>query len=409
MTAQKTEFENGVILTTFTAQENDVSIDLIIPSGHSDKVPEAHFLEHMTFKSNTYKNAEKIVYELEGKAIRYDGWTSDDRTHFHMLSPPEHITTAIQILFECFSNKQFNLEEVELEKNILKSELGSTLLNPFSTFEKKLKSTVFHNHPLNVQEETYENIQAVTPETLINAKQRLFFTYDFVIGVSGQINRNELVKMVAETFGSLKKTKQKKQHLPAKEHKHHEEFEERADIDSGCVLVAFPVIGIDHSDSYIIDFISHLLGGSMGGYAFSNRLFQEIRAKKGLAYEVHTLYEKYPGVGMFILSSSGMKKEHVPIVKKIILNQLEQLKTKDIPRGEFKRVKTNILVNVYRNLYTRIQSISGSMGLAELYGIPWGYELFKQQIDSLTPEKIREVANTYFDGQYFIGEVVPKK
>lgn len=406
MSAQKIRFNNGATLWTCSMPDRDVSIDLWIPYGLAHQIPEAHFLEHMAFKSNRFRSAESIAYDSEGRGIIYSATTYEDMMNFHMLSPSQHVGTAIQILYESFANDKFVPEEVELEKGPIKGELlQRKSAHIYNMVRRKMMPTIFDGHPLAFGDETEECIEAVTAQHLAKAKQN-FGPYSLCIGIAGDIDRDRITQLVNDTFGKLEKRGLEKTMFSMPKRKYYEELEERDDTETGYLVIALPVVGLDHPDSYSLDFISHVLGRE--GYLFSGRLFQEVRTKRGLAYGVDTAYGRHRGVGLFILASLGLKKKDVRPVRELVLEQLERLKQEDIGKEEFERVRTSLLVNEYRKHHSSIESISSWLGLAELYDIHWEFEHFELQTNLLTPQKIREVANKYFDGLYFIGEIIPK-
>jgi len=403
---RRTEFSNGaVLLTASRPYERDVVIDLWIPYGQIHEVPEAHFLEHMAFKSNKFRSAERIAYDTEGRGIKYRAATYADKMNFYMLSPAEHVKTALKILYECFVNYQFVPEEVDLEKGVVIGDLLQRKSTPYYSIRRKVENRAFENHPLEITEETEESIQAVTPQKLNKSKQRFFGPYNLCLGIVGNINQDEIIQLTNETFGRLNRTGNEKVNFPYKDRTYWEELEEKY-IDTGAVFIGFPVVGLDHPDTYALHFISYLLGRD--GYLFSGRLHQELRRKRGLVYAADSNYERYSGVGLFLLGSVGINKGNIRTVRELLIEQLERLKQEEISEEELERVKTAALVQEYRNNHKGISGIAEWLALTELYEIPWKLEHYEEQISSLTQQRIREVTNRYFDGKYVIGEVIPK-
>ena len=73
-------------------------------------------------------------------------------------------------------------------------------------------------------------------------------------------------------------------------------------------------------DSYTLDVIHAILGRGQSG-----RLFDEIRNKRGLAYEVGVQHESAVDYGFFAVHVNTDKK-NINKIKEIILNEFEKLK-----------------------------------------------------------------------------------
>ncbi len=87
-------------------------------------------------------------------------------------------------------------------------------------------------------------------------------------------------------------------------------------------------------DSYALDVVDSVLGRGQSG-----RLFDEIRNKLGLVYEIGTQYEPAIDYGFFAVYLSTDKK-NINKIKNIILQEFEKLKK--ISKKELAEAKTQI-------------------------------------------------------------------
>ncbi len=70
----------------------------------------------------------------------------------------------------------------------------------------------------------------------------------------------------------------------------------------------------------------------------SSRLFNEIREKRGLAYEIGTQVKRLQDTGAFIVHA-GIDNRKVILAVRLILKELKKIKDKLISKDEFKRAK----------------------------------------------------------------------
>lgn len=385
MPARKVTFDNGANLWVYEKKpEEDVGIDFIIPYGQVHG-PEAHFLEH--------KLAEDMS-PLEGKGIEFNVLTYPDRMHFWVVSPRQNIGLALQALYDVFVNDNVSLDGVESIKGSIEGELLDRKLNPYYNMRDVIRAYL-----LDFEEETEESVQTMTIPRLVDAKQRYFGPKNLSIAVVGDVD-DGIVQIVDDSFGRLKKKGNEKHTFTQPQRRHYEKLEE-VDDDSGYVMVVVPVGGINHPNRYALDFISHALGGSRGSYTFNNRLFRELRKKRGLGYFPHASYETYLGVGLLQFGVMGMHKKDANLVKSMLLHELDKIKE---PMGEeeFEGVRYSMITAEGRSFYNRPADISGRYAEAGFFCIDPRFEHFSQQINTLTPESVAQVAKEIFDGRYFI-------
>ena len=114
-------------------------------------------------------------------------------------------------------------------------------------------------------------------------------------------------------------------------------------IEKKKILSSYIVLGYKtptrlQKESYVLDVIRAVLGRGQSG-----KLFNEIRAKRGLAYDVGVQHEPSTDYGFFAVYL-GTDKKNISIAKKIILEEFSKLKNisekdlkeaKDYLEGEF--------------------------------------------------------------------------
>ena len=98
--------------------------------------------------------------------------------------------------------------------------------------------------------------------------------------------------------------------------------------------MGFKTVPRNHKDSYTLDVINGVLGRGQSG-----RMFTEIRAKKALAYDVGTQHLADIDFGYFAIYAT-IDKKNLALVKKMILAELEKLKT--INQKDLNEAKTFI-------------------------------------------------------------------
>ena len=102
-------------------------------------------------------------------------------------------------------------------------------------------------------------------------------------------------------------------------------------LRNSYVVFGYKTVPRLHTDSYVLDIIQARLGKGQSG-----KIFDEIRNKRGLAYEVGVHHESSTDFGYFAVYLSADKK-NISLIKKIILDELNNLK--NVSENEIKEAK----------------------------------------------------------------------
>jgi predicted Zn-dependent peptidase len=89
----------------------------------------------------------------------------------------------------------------------------------------------------------------------------------------------------------------------------------------------------DHPRRYALALLNIILGGNM-----SSRLFNEVREKRGLAYEIGSQVKRFADTGA-ILVHAGMDNQKVGAAIRLILKELYETKSRLVTSGELARAK----------------------------------------------------------------------
>ena len=143
------------------------------------------------------------------------------------------------------------------------------------------------------------------------------------------------------------------------------------------------------------DAIVQTIISSYLGIGASSLLFQEVREKRGLVYNVYTYNQSLSDVGAFSVLA-GMSKSNLEEVVKIVLNELENMKQGLEPETlETVKHKT---IGVYILSSESNRERMQQLGISSLRtGVPMTTEEVIVRLDAVTNEDIQRVAERIFD------------
>ena len=154
-----------------------------------------------------------------------------------------------------------------------------------------------------------------------------------IISVVGNVNN--VKEKIGRYFGKLKPGKALKragvrEPLQAKIKK----FVEKKKTLNSYMVLGYKTVPQLHKDSYVFDIITAILGRGQSGW-----IFDEIRNKRGLAYQVGVNSENESDYGMFAVHT-GLDKKNIAKARNIILQQFRRLES--ISKKDFDEAKTYI-------------------------------------------------------------------
>jgi zinc protease len=169
-------------------------------------------------------------------------------------------------------------------------------------------------------------------------------------------------------------------------------FVDKEDVDQSTVQIVG--IGTEQSnpDYYALSVMNEIFSGGFG-----SRVFQYVRTKLGLAYEVGGSYgAAYDHPGEF-RSEAGTKSVSTVAATQAVLKVIGQLKTDPPTPEELKKAKDQVMNSFIFNYDTPEKTLNEQVVLA-FYGYPPDFlEKYKDGIARVTAADVTRVANQYID------------
>jgi zinc protease len=173
------------------------------------------------------------------------------------------------------------------------------------------------------------------------------------------------------------------------------------EIAQANVILGNGGISRDNPDFYPLTLMNFILAG--GG--FGSRLFDEIRVKRGLAYDVRSFSDpgKYPGSFQIILQTKNASaKEAI----QISLREMERMQGALVSPEELERAKQYLIGSFPLRLDTQAQ-LASFLNQVEYYKLGLRYpEEFPKRIAAVTQEDVLRVAKTYLQPKAYILVIV---
>ncbi|MFC1675100.1 M16 family metallopeptidase [Candidatus Omnitrophota bacterium] len=294
----------------------------------------AHVLEHLLFKGSKKYSCSKIKQSLEGVGGALNGFTSEELTCYLVKLPARHLDMALEVLSDMVINPLIDKAELEREKTVILEEIKMYKDLPQMYVHELLDELLWPNQPLGEPIiGSVESVSATTRESLMRFKENHYTPSNMVISAAGDLKFDKFTQKVSRIFSQLAEANLNKfanveenQSKPQLKllHKHTEQTH---------LSLGFHSLRRNHPDKYALALLHIILGANM-----SSRLFNEIREKRGLAYNIGTQVKAYEDTGIFGVRA-GIDNTKIAQTVALILKELKKIKEALVSDDEFHRAK----------------------------------------------------------------------
>ena len=336
---RKTILDNGLrIITHRMPDMQSVALGIWIKAGGRYEAAKHkgifHFLEHLSFKGTKKYSCRRLKESIEGVGGSLNGFTSEELTCYLVKLPSRYLDIALDILSDMVINPLLQLQDIEKERTVILEEIKMYKDLPQAYVYELLDELLWPGQPLGMSVTgTIESVSQMKKEDLTSFKQQYYMPSNIVISAAGSLDHNELKKRAKKVFSNSEE-QIIQPFLKAKEDQQKPNFKLLdKDTEQTHLAMGFHGFKREHSLKHALGLLHIILGANM-----SSRLFNEIREKRGLAYEIGTQVKRYLDTGAFIVHA-GIDNRKVIEAIKLILQELQKTKEKLVTLDEFKRAK----------------------------------------------------------------------
>lgn len=318
-------YKNGLRLIHEKNNKNVVSLNIMFNVGSQNETKSeegySHFIEHMIFKGTKNINSFEIMDKLTFLGADYNAFTSKIATKFVFKCLAENFEKCFEIYADILVNAEFDSIELDRERQVVIEEMKRCDDEPTEVMYKRAMDNYFAGLPYAHDELGDEKIiESVTREQLLEYKNRFYKPENCVISVVGNIEFEELDKIVEKYFASkfdYEAVPNKFDFEPYKINiSKRYDIVERDDNQANVCVVIKSVSSKDEQ-KFACDLYTSILGSSQ-----NSRLFKVIREKLGLVYTIFAYNEMSGKAGELLIvfgtRPKNVKKAMVEIKKTIL-------------------------------------------------------------------------------------------
>ncbi len=362
-------FPNGLILIVDEAPElKSVSIGAWVKTGSRhediDSWGMCHFLEHMIFKGGKKRGAVDISKAVDRVGGDFNAFTSREHTCFHFYLPSKELNLGVTLLKEILYRPLFATKEIEREREVILQEIAMTKDAPEEESFDRFLEKCFGKHSMgrNILGNA-KSIRALHRKKVFDFFHQHYRPENMVIAISGAVSF-EKAKREFSLIGQNRwpgrptlKGLQPRWGMDPPEGTIPGFWWLNEETEQAHVLYGISAPVKTQKERMIATVIQQHLGGGM-----CSVLFDQIREKKGWAYNVYASALQFLDASLFTLYA-GVKNDKVLETLAVFRNELNTVAKEGIPLADLRRIQDSLIYSFELSLESsesRMMSISSA-------------------------------------------------
>ena len=405
---KKTVLPNGVrIITETIPHVKSFSLGFWFNVGSRDENAKnngiSHVIEHMLFKGTTSRTSKQIAEEVEACGGYLNAFTSKEHTCYYGRGLEEHLETTFDVLSDMIQNPLFKTTELKRETKVIIDELNDIEDSPeeliFDKFEERLYEGNTLEQPVIG---TAKNIGSFTSQNLFEYLRDNYTSNRLTISASGSITHGEIIELTNKYLNNhLGQSQLIREANDIKIINGINVIEK--EIQQVHTIVGRSSFGFNNPDRLKLLLLSQILGEGS-----SSRLFQSLRERNGIAYQVNTFLNSFNDIssfGVYFSTNSKMVDKALNLITK----EFKKLREKKISSKELSRAKESFKGNLLLSLENTSNRMI-RMAQSELYfGRVVPTDEVIKKIDAFTRENMIDIANEILREDSFIKLIIKSK
>jgi predicted Zn-dependent peptidase len=381
----KTVLDNGIrIVTEEIGHVRSVSIGIWVESGSRYESllnnGTAHFIEHMLFKGTMKRSAFEIASAIDSVGGIMNAATGKESTSFYIKIPDYHLETAVDLLADILTGSRFDEDDIKKEQAVVLQEIKMAEDEPGDRIYDFFEGRFWDDHPLGMNIlGSRERVASFRRGDLLGFFNDRYKGKNLVIAAAGNLKHDRIVELLDRSFRSLS----------APESRPGTAFLYKELEQVHLIVGAAAPTAID-SARHAAFLLNAVLGGSM-----SSRLFQEIREKRGLAYDIGSYLTSYRDAGLlgvYVATEAHQVAEALAVIREELARCAAEL----ITVKELQSAKELLKGNFLLGMESTDNRMSGLARNEIYFGRRVPPEEVVALIDQVQREEIRVLAERMF-------------
>ena len=264
----------------------------------------AHFLEHLVFKSTRDYTRQELAAAMQRCGNRFDPSTNKEAIAISGTVPAAKADEALHVIASVVQRPRFDPADIETERQVVLEELRDWEDDPSKRIEVLADAALWGEHPMGRDiGGRRSTVREISRRQVRRYHNKYFHPRNAVLSLAGAMSERDMLGLARRHFGEWKPSETAvlpKRHarmplLPAGVQRRRSKVLRRADssqvwFSASTTTPSYP----DGYDAVLQTQLAQVLIGDGDG----SRLWDGMRERMGLAYEVYATLDFYSDVGV---------------------------------------------------------------------------------------------------------------
>jgi predicted Zn-dependent peptidase len=320
-----------------------------------------------------------------------NGFTAEEATCYLVKLPACFLERGLGVLSDMVISPLLASQDIAKEKHVILEEIKMYKDLPQSYVHELLDELLWPGQALGEPIiGTEQSVSSISRAALLEYKQRHYTPSNIVVAAAGSLDHGRFVRSCRRIFSKLKSYSptaftqaQKTQDNPQAR-----VFDKQT--EQTHLAFGFHAFGREHRLRHAAALLHIMLGANM-----SSRLFNEVREKRGYAYEIGTSVKRFHDTGAFIVHA-GIDNAKVTDAVILILKELKKTVDRNVGEDEIRRAKEFYRGQLMLTLEDTLEHMLWIGETTAMLNTTYSLKEMVAQINRVSRSDVREAARTLF-------------
>lgn len=328
------------VITEHVPGVRSAAVGLWVGVGSRDEAPSvagaAHYLEHLLFKGTSKRTAAAIAEEIDAVGGELNAFTAKEHTCYYAHALDDDLPLALDLVCDVVFHATMSERDVEVERGVVLEEIAMRDDDPEDLLHEAFTEALLGDHPLGRSVlGTEDSINGMTRAALRGFHRRRYQPHRMVLAVAGNVDHGQVLRLARRSIGDRLAGDEQPMapRVGGRPRRDPRPTLQLRTDDTEQAHLMVGVRGIDRHDErrFTLAVLNAALGGGM-----SSRLFQEIRERRGLAYQVYSSVSSYADTGTLSVYA-GAHPDRLGEVAGVLRDVLADVAANGLSDGEVSR------------------------------------------------------------------------